>query len=90
MSLVPWINFPINFYVWEGISSSPEEIEGRREEGGRWEEREEGGGQDRGGEGDRGGACSTPHLPQAIGPFPCPQASPDTCCGLNVCVPKNV
>lgn len=41
MSLMPRINFPINFYFWEGSSPSSKETKGRREEE-EGEEREEG------------------------------------------------
>lgn len=32
MSLMPRINFPINFYFWEGSFPSSKETKGRREE----------------------------------------------------------
>lgn len=37
MSLVPRMNFPINFYFWEGSSPSSKERKSRGKKGGRGE-----------------------------------------------------
>lgn len=72
MSLMPSINFPINFYFWEGSSPSSKETKGRGKKGkGRRERKGGSWGQDRHRRGRRGGrqACgpvSTLHLPQII------------------------
>lgn len=52
MSLMPRINFPINFYFWEGSSPSSKETKGRRKKGESKRERKGGSwGQDRHGRG---------------------------------------
>lgn len=80
MSLMPRINFPINFYFWEGSSPSSKETKGRKEE----EEGEEREG--RGGETEVW-PCITLHLPHSPSPA-C--MGPQPCYGLNVCVPLNL
>lgn len=72
MSLMPRINFPINFYFWEDSSPSSKEPKGRREE-------EEG----EGGRQRCGPVLPFPfHMVPPLPPWP-----PSTCYGLNVCVP---
>ena len=78
MSLLPGINFPINFCFWEGSSPSSKETKGRREEkggGGRRERKTEGG--------LYYPSPSTGHLV----PPPASMPTQTTRYGLNICVP---
>lgn len=89
---MPGINFPINFYFWEG--SSPSSKETKREERRKgWEGGKKGGGRE---DRDRSGRKTKSLLLFYLSPssghlIPSPASVPTqtTCNGLNVCVPLN-
>lgn len=88
MSLMPRINFPINFYFWEGSSPSSKETKGKKEEGRRWRERGEEGDRTEEGEGGRQrGGLGLPSPSKGHLVPPCRPAFPAAQYGLSVCIP---
>ena len=89
MSLTPRINFPINFYFWEGSSPVLQGDKGKRENERGGEEEWEGVGTGQTQEGESGGiqGCD-PVLPLQLPQDTSPSTpAPTICYGLNVCVP---